>query len=529
MTRSGLPHTNAATGQRIGDHLASAGRPVRKGLFLVALALLTLLAACDQTSESIPPASPLAEVALTPTADPTATLAAPTATRPPPPATATPPPISDPIRAASALDPTDWPAPEPGTIHVDAGHTFGPVSPWAYGSNFDPGMIVPVALQAAANADMGLRFMRFPGGSYGDLNIILPKQYDDFIKLARLLAAEPHIHVRYLDRTPADAAETVRTINVEKGYGVRYWAIGNEAPFFYRDETPQSYATAWRQFAEAMLAVDPSITLVGPDISQFGPESLAATRSDVAEAREWMRVFLEANGDLIGLVTFHRYPFPLRNGLEGATIATLRPIAAEFDASIPELRAMIRETTGRDIPIGLTEVNSDSNKSIDGEATPDSPFAAVWLADVIGRFIRHGEPVVAQYAFQTRDSRGGWGLLERSAVRPQYYVYQLYRRFGDQLVYAATDDPNVMVVAAGRSADGALTLMAVNLGDEAVTRPLRLTGHPGGAAEVYHIDETNLVDLPAAPDGREVLPPVELADGALLTLPPRSATLYVLP
>lgn len=509
MTRSDLPPTDDRTGWPFGF-----------GWLFLALALLLGVPACGQTAQ---PDVPTSEPATT-----AATAAPPTATRPSPPATATPPPVPDPIRDASALDPTDWPAPEPGTIHVDAGQTFGPVSPWSYGSNFDPGMIVPVGLQDAANADMGLRFMRFPGGSYGDLNIISPKQYDDFIKLARLLAAEPHIHVRYLDRTPADAAETVRYVNVEKGYGVRYWAIGNEAPFFYRDETPQSYATAWRQFAEAMLAVDPSITLAGPDISQFGPESLAATRSDVAEAREWIRVFLETNGDLIGLVTFHRYPFPLRNGLEGATIATLRPIAAEFDASIPELRAMIRETTGRDIPIGLTEVNSDSNKSIDGEATPDSPFAAVWLADVIGRFIRHGEPVVAQYAFQTRDSRGGWGLLERSAVRPQYYVYQLYRRFGEQLVYAATDAPDVMVVAANR-ADGALTLMAVNLGDEAVTRPLRLAGRPGGTAEVYRIDETNLVNLPAAPDGREVLPPVELADGSLLTLPPRSATLYVLP
>ena len=449
-----------------------------------------------------------------------------------PPATDQPPPTNDqppldPIAAAVLIDPTTWPAPDAGSIHVDAGQTFGPVSPWVYGSNFDPGMVVPVALLDAVNADTGLRFMRFPGGSYGDLNTISPKQYDDFIELCRQLNAEPHIHVRYLDRTPADAAETVHTINIEKGYDVRYWAIGNEAPFFYLEEMAEHYAAAWRDFAEAMLAVDPSIILVGPDFSQFGPAALALTRSDVAEAREWTRVFLEANGDLLGLVTFHRYPYPQQFGVN-PSIAGLRPIAAEFDATIPELRAMIRETTGRDIPIGLTEVNSDSNKSIAGEATPDSPFAAVWLADVIGRFIRHGEPVVAQYAFQMRDSRGGWGLLERTRVRPQYYVYQLYRHFGDQLVYAATDDPNVMVVAATRD-DGALTLMAVNLGDEAVERPLRLAGHPGGTAAVYRIDETNLVKLPAVPDGREVMPSLELADGATLTLPPRSATLYVLP
>jgi len=499
------------------------------------MGLILLLAACGST----PTADGRPTTAAETTADSRPTTAAEmTATEAPAPSDPSPtadqqPTANDqrpagPIAAALPLDPAAWPAPDAGTIHVDAGQTFGPVSPWVYGSNFDPGMVVPVALLDAVNAGTGLRFMRFPGGSYGDLNTISPKQYDDFIELCRTLDAEPHIHVRYLDRTPADAAETVRYVNIEKGYGVRYWAIGNEAPFFYLDETAEHYAAAWRDFAEAMLAVDPAIVLVGPDFSQFGPAALAQTRTDVAEARQWMRVFLEANGDLLGLVTFHRYPFPQQFGVN-PSIAGLRPIAAEFDASIPELRAMIREATGRDIPIGLTEVNSDSNKSIAGEATPDSPFAAVWLADVIGRFIRHGEPVVAQYAFQMRDSRGGWGLLERTRVRPQYYVYQLYRHFGDELVYAAADDPNLMVVAARRSGDGALTLMAINLGDAAVERPLRLAGHAGGTAAVYRIDDTNLTNLPAVPDGREVLPPLDLADGATLTLPPRSATLYVLP
>jgi len=485
------------------------------GLWVVVL-LTGLLVACGGTTQTTAPL-PLPATAAEPTAaEPTA--AAPTVEPTAPPSSL--------ILHPSSLIPAAWPPPDDGTIHIDATQAFGPISPWVYGSNFDPGMTVPLAVIPAVNAGTGLRFMRFPGGSYGDLNTISPKQYDDFIKLCRTLNAEPHIHVRYLDRTPADAAETVRYVNIEQGHGVRLWAIGNEAPYFYRDETPEHYAAAWRDFALAMLEVDPTIALAGPDFSQFGPEALAATRADVAEARHWMRVFLEINGDLLSLVTFHRYPFPLRNGLEGPSIAGLRPIAAEFDTTIPELRAMIRETTGRDIAIGLTEVNSDSNKSIAGEATPDSPFAAVWLAGVIGRFIRHGEPVVAQYAFQMRDSRGGWGLLERTRVRPQYYVYQLYNRFGDELVYAAADAPDVMVVAANRD-DEALTLMAVNLGDAAVSRPLRLVGHSGGPAEVYRIDETNLVDLPAVPDGREVMPPQLLADGTTLTLPARSATLIV--
>jgi hypothetical protein len=504
-----------------------------KAFYLTPILLVSalILAACGSTPDgpaapavTPPPATAVVEPDPTDVPpEPAAVSAGQSPTAEPPPAAA-----PDPVRDTQPLDPATWPAAEAGMISIDAGQAFGRISPFVYGTNFDPAMTVPVALLDTANESMGIRFMRFPGGGYGDMNEVLPNQYDAFIKLARKLGAEPHIHVRFWQRTPQDAAEVVRYVNLEQGYGVRYWAIGNEPPYFYPDYTAEQYAAEWRSFAETMLAVDPSISIVGPDLSQFGPAEVARTRGDVAEARAWMRVFLEANGDLVDLVTFHRYPFPLRNGLENATVETLRPVAAEFDQTIPELRAMIRETTGRDIPVGMLEINTDSSRGTGGEASSDSPFAAVWLADVLGRMIRQGVPVVAQYAFQTRDGRGGWGLLNRSNVRPQFYVYQLYRRFGQEQVYAATGLLDVTATAALRD-DGALTVMVVNLGDEAAGATLRLAGHPGGMAQVYRIDETNLVDLPAVPDGREVMEPVELVDGGTVTLPPRSATLFVLP
>lgn len=509
---------------KLGLPMVAGPRRTKLIVFLICLAAAMLALPACNSEAPLPVATAVsidASAAVLPssTPEPTATVVAQAAE-------SLSPTPADPVEAAVAHDPTDWPAAEARTIAVDVSRSYGPVSPWLFGTNYDPGMVVPVALLDAATDEMGIRFLRFPGGSYGDLNTVRPEQYDAFFKLAERLGAEPHIHVRYLDSSPEEAAETVRRINIEQGRGVRYWAIGNEAPYFYPTETASSYAARWRDFAEAMLSVDPSIRLAGPDFSQFGPAALAESRSDVAEAREWMHVFLAANGDLLDLVTFHRYPYPMNAGFATATIADLRPIAVEFDSSIPELRAMIRETTGRDIPIGLTEINVDSSRGAGGEATADSPFAAVWLADVLGRLMKMGVPVAAHYAFQTPVSRGAWGLLERTSVRPQYYVYQLYKQFGEELVYAASGVPDVSAYAALRD-DGALTLLLINLGDEVAEQTLRLSGHPGGRARVARIDEANLVDLPAVPDGREDAATLEATDGSVISLPPRSATLLV--
>jgi hypothetical protein len=474
-------------------------------LWVPLLALLLLTAACA-TPAAAPDNMPT-------TAAPTS---APESAPPVEPNPTAAPPVPQPF-----VDPADWPAPEPGAIHVDAAQRFGPISPLVYGSNIDPAMVVPVDLTEQA-AVIGLRFLRFPGGSFGDLNDITPQQVDRFITLARGLGAEPSIHVRVLDRTAADAAEAVRYANIEQGYGVRYWAIGNEPSLFYNEVyTAESYAQLWREFALAMRAVDPSIILVGPEITQFATAELAG-RSDVARAREWMRAFLTTNGDLVDIVSIHRYPFPAQANQPSLSVAELRPTSAEFDVSIPELRAMIRDLTGRDIPVAVTEVNSDSSPGIGGEASLDSPFAAVWLTDVLGRLIRQDATIVAQYAFQTADSRGRWGLLNRYNVRPQYYVYQLYQRFGTELVYAGSDDPDVTAYAALRDG-GALTLLVVNLGDEMAEKPLRLAGAPGGSADIYRLDAKRI-------DAATVATPVEtlaLADGATLSLPPQSATLIV--
>jgi hypothetical protein len=414
------------------------------------------------------------------------------------------------------------PTPKPDTLYVDAEQRRGEISPYIYGTNYGPWITVPVDLIDAYEAS-GLRFLRFPGGHWGDVNDIRPSQFDWFIKLAEMIDAEPSVSVRLLDGTPEEAAALVEYANIEHDYDIRYWSIGNEPSLYATMDRAEEYDTAyfnarWRTFAEAMLAVDPDIQLLGPEVHQFrvAPEA----RPKDAEGRDWMREFLLANGDMVDLVTFHRYPFPKNPADAPPTIDDLRRNSQEWDELIPALRDLIAETTDRELPIGVTEVNSNWSSALGGEGTPDSFYNAIWWADVLGRLAEQQVEIVAHFALQSPASMGGWGMLARYEVRPTYYVYQLYQRFGETLIFTACDDPDLSIYGAVRD-DGALTLMIVNLGPEPRDYPLHLAkGTPTGEAEVWRLD---------AEHNAEQIAPQTLSEETMLTLPAQSVTLYVIP
>ena len=405
-------------------------------------------------------------------------------------------------------------AQDDNTLVVDAFDDNVTISPYVYGANFGPLQVVTVDLQQAA-IDSGINILRFPGGRWGDLNDIRTQQIDMFIRLCEQIGAEPLIHVRLENGTPEAAAELVRYTNIEKEYGVVYWSIGNE-PNLFDDYTTEDLNREWRPIAEAMLEVDPDILLVGPDISQYNGADVNPRDS---EGREWLREFLRVNGDMIDIVSVHRYPFPLSMANPVTTIEDLRQNAPEWSNILPAMRETVLETTGRaSIPVAVTEANSHWSANIGGEATPDSFYNAVWWADALGRLIQ-GQPYFVNYFdFQSFDDRGGWGLLSRYDVRPTYYTYQLYRMFGTSLIETHSPDDDVTIYGAFRE-DGALTLMIVNLTDEEQTRALQINGfEPSADAEVWRLD---------ADHNAEQIDSITLGD--TLTVPPQSVTLLVVP
>jgi hypothetical protein len=410
---------------------------------------------------------------------------------------------------------TPLPSPIPGVLYVDAAQELGPISPLVYGTNTGPwqhltGSMMPYVEEA------GFTLLRFPGGNWGDEYLLTQQRFDEFVALARMLDAEPMVNVKLLKADPEKAAKWVEYANVTQGYGIVYWGIGNEPSLYASKRGLTDYDTAafnqqWREFARAMKAVDPSILLIGPETHQYTgtPDGNPRDRN----GKDWMREFLVANGDLVDIVSFHRYPF----GSFEPQIDDLRRNGAEWDAIVPILRALIRETTGRDLPIAVTEVNSNWTNASGGEATPDSFYNAIWWADVLGRIIVHRVDIVSQFALE---GAGGLGLMGHPDPRPTYYVYRLYSQFGSELLYASSDDPLLRIYAARRE-DGALTVMVINLGPAEATKPLRLDDFtPHGTAEVWLLDADHLA---------EAMGEQRIANGDRITLPAQAISLYIFP
>jgi alpha-L-arabinofuranosidase len=103
--------------------------------------------------------------------------------------------------------------------------------------------------------------------------------FDEYIEMCNNVGASPLVVVAYdaaynsrvCDGKPTkaqlltNAVEWVRYANVKKGYGVKYWMIGNESwnnPEYNGRVSPEKYADDLNDFATAMKAVDPSIKII---------------------------------------------------------------------------------------------------------------------------------------------------------------------------------------------------------------------------------------------------------------------------
>ena len=418
--------------------------------------------------------------------------------------------------------PTPFPSSIPDTLFVDPSVSLGPISPLIYGSNYGPWLTVPFYnLQQAY--DSGIKILRFPAGAWGDHNDVTHLQIDQFMDFANKMGATAIFHVRLLDGTPEQAAEMVRYTNLERKYNIQYWSIGNEPTLFDAEVKikGQSYDIErfnqeWRTFAEAMKKVAPTIKLVGAEINQFSYDPTPGVTTNYGPRdEEWFIEFLKANGDLVDVVSFHRYPFPKTRTSGPPTIDELRLNAQEWDKILLRAQELIRQYAGSDLPIAVTEFNSAYDKSVGGDATPDSHYNAIWMADVLGRMIKNHVLMANEWALTAKGGFGGLGLVGAVDMYPAYYAYQLYKQFGNELVFSSSDDPNLSVYAAKRE-DGALTVMVINLSLEEKTKALQISGRDQIQAETWLFD----------PDHKaENMGTRELS--GQVTAPGQSITLYI--
>ena len=374
-----------------------------------------------------------------------------------------------------------------------------PISPYLLGANVFPA-IGTSSLDQKYNGfmdygpsisnglgDARIKLLRFPGGNWGEEHIFSFDQLNAFSALLSEVGADGMIqmpltspmggNVTLVDRA-RQAGHWVDYLNNPRSrlrtgkyahapyHPIRFWTVGNEPdtqinPDTGKPFTVAEYVDAFVQFSLAMHQNDPTIMVFGPDISQFYGVGVGPSDPD---GQLWMEGFLrgvaayekahpELKFHLLDGVSFHLYP--LTNASKAPSL--LLSSTDEWDYLLPPLRQLIREYLGRDVPLAVTEINSNST----GNA-PSPGLAALWWADTLGSLMNQEVEYVAFFSAEGVDTP--YPLFNTSGVQPtaMFRVMQVFSHLQHNLIPVEVQRAPVSVYATRDDSSQTLSLLFVN-------------------------------------------------------------------
>jgi hypothetical protein len=348
------------------------------------------------------------------------------------------------------------------------------------------------------------------GGYNNDANTpdgFTNSELDRAVAYAHSIGAEPVIQVPHLwdiDGSPATAASAaamVQYANVTRGYGIKYFAVGNE-PDIYSTQgsrtnstqpaipnyTPSDYCTSVRTFVTAMKGVDPSITIVGPDLAwQYQPYA------------DWLTPILQTCGDLFDIVSIHRYPFSSKQ----ATLDAASSDATTFGNVLTSVRGLMQAAGAGNKPLALMEMNVayDATYCQLG-ASPATTGSALWMADDLGTAIINNLWTSAMWDISDDDvwALGLIGPAPSHKLRPEYYAYQLYAdHFGPTLLDVTQQPPGIRTYASRNQAGNATDLIVINWNTSSAPLSFDITGlttTPNSATYTLPALSVSAVEIP---------------------------------
>lgn len=396
------------------------------------------------------------------------------------------------------------------TINASAGT---PVGATGRGLNYwmwVPAWGEPVAGTEALIEPLGIELLRI-GGHSNDSNDPAPfttSELDTAVAYAHAIGAEPLLQVPLLADVAGDtptatsAANLVAYANITRGYGLEYFSIGNEPDLYpgqelgFESYTPARYCASVAEYSQAMRAVDPTIQLVGPDLSwkYQTPEN------------DWLSPILQACGEHFDIISVHRY----RLAPGDTTIARVKADAALFRDELGALRAKLSSAGLADRPLAITETNVTWTAE-DGapEASPGTLAAGLWLADAYGVALEQGLWTLGYWSVVEGLPLGL--LSEQRDKRASYHSLELVSQnlglfpgdpAGARALVATTDSADVHAYATRGGNDDRTFVLIVNWTRDPQRLDLQIEGLPA-----------------ALPDASISVPPfaasaIELRDGA---------------
>jgi Cellulose binding domain/Fibronectin type III domain len=459
------------------------------------------------------------------------------------------------------------------SVTVNANENLGAIPSTAYGLNqavWDSEMNSSASVNLLSQAKVGM--MRYPGGSYGDIyhwqtntapgGYVAPgTDFDSFMSTAKAVGAQPILIANYGTGTPAEAAGWVKYANVTKGYGVKYWEIGNEIygdGYYGADweadnntKGPAAYANNVVQYANAMKAVDPSIK-IGAVLTLPGnwPDSVVGS----SDSGDWNHIVLSLAGSAIDFVIVHWYP-------SATDAAGMLNEPSQVSGELAQLRQEIDQyagANGPNIQIAMTEMNSN----VDEDTQPDALFAA----DAYLTALQNGVFTVDWW--DTRNSSttvstapdgatdyGDYGVFSSgncigstcepplNTPFPTYYAISMLSKLGrpGDMMVGASSDAQLVSAHAVRQANGNLAVMIVNKDpSNSYTVNLHYTGYtPSSATPTvysYGDEASSITSASQGTAGSQTVPPYSITtvvltpqagSGSSLSAPGRPAASHV--
>jgi Glycoside hydrolase family 44 len=406
----------------------------------------------------------------------------------------------------------------------------------------------------------GIKLLRFPGGSWGEdepnqNHILSYDQLYDFSQLLYSVGADGMVQARI--SSPIDANgqpatlqqrahlagqwvdfmsnpnspvrlswESLGKLKNIQIHPVKFWSVGNEPDRLVNPDTGKpftvaDYVKAFIQFSTVMHQNNPTIKIFGPEISQFNGVGMGP-RDNSASQELWMDGFLQGVGayeranhvTLLDGVSFHFYPFGAAN--QAPSPSLLMSSSEEWNYLLPPLRQLIQQDLGRDVPIAVTEINTNSSNG----QSPTPGQAALWWADTLGQLINQQVEYAAY--FSAEGVEPPYPLFTNNSSYSQtamFRVMQLFSHLQHNLiplpiqrepisVYATQDDTHQTVSLLFINKSGSNQLAHVSPANTAFgTSPwpsldislagysmVLVTLHHNGGADSYYFDVPTVND-----------------------------------
>lgn len=378
-----------------------------------------------------------------------------------------------------------------------------------------------------ALTDLGVRWLRYPGGEKSDFHrwstppFEAPRStalgwyatvagarmdFDAYLAHCARVGATPHVVLAYdnEERTGATLPEFIDHAVAWVRYAqsrtprVGLWEIGNEN-WHHQTATPEQMAEVVAAFAAALRPIDPDIRL-------------CASGTD----NRWWAAFLPAAGPHLDAVTlslyncwdwksYDAYVRQPRKDLIGPVRKAMRAIDALPSPHRERISVVVAETNSKDYSEG-------------GWSDANSLGHALVLIDTFGQLL--AEPRVSsamQWTTRWADDREceqslWYALGPDNRLMATGTALALWARAMRGTVIAATSSRDDLVVHALADPDGDLSLIALNKG----AATIHLTGLPMPVAQAWRLAGSGPDDL------RPTLGPVAAEDARVC--PPYSAT-----